>query len=133
MERDEPRPIDGADESDEAGDTGDACTTTGSFADHDIEDGSTLIDRTYYRLASADGVEYEPSASFFLALESAFRWAYLGTTDGTDVPAHVEAAIDDARAFTAEDFADRPNADLRTEVVPTFYRYAAGFHCAYRE
>jgi hypothetical protein len=110
----------------------DDCTTTGSFEDHDIEDGSQLIQRTYYRLASADSVTFEPTASFFDGLESAFLWSYLETVDGTNVPDHVEAAIMDARAFTAEEFADQPDADLRTDVLPTFYRYAAGFHCAYR-
>jgi hypothetical protein len=104
-----------------------------SFDDHDIEDGSALIQQTYYRLASADRTEFEPTASFFDALESAFIWAYLGSVDGNGVPDHVEAAIDDARAHTAKEFADRPDADLRTAVIPTFYRYAAGFHCAYHE
>jgi hypothetical protein len=114
-------------------DVANECTTTESFADHDIDDGSTLIERTHYRLASGGRGEFEPSDSFFDALESAFMWAYLGTTTATGIPDHVEAAIDDARAFTAEEFADRPDADLRTEVVPTFYSYAADFHCEYRE
>jgi hypothetical protein len=113
-------------------DTADECTTTRSFADHAIEDGSRLIERTYYRLAEADKAEFAPTASYFDALESAFIWTYLGTVAENDVPDHVEAAIEDARIFTAEEFADRPEADLRTEVLPTFYTYAAEFHCAYR-
>jgi hypothetical protein len=115
------------------------CTTTESFADHDIEDGSTLIQRSYYRLAGAGRTEFEPTESFFDALESAFIWAYLGTTQETDIPDHVEAAIDDARARTAAEFAgtaaefvDRPDADLRTDVIPAFYRHLAEFHCTYR-
>jgi hypothetical protein len=108
------------------------CTTTGSFADHDIEDGSTLIQRSYYRLSDAGRAEFEPTASFFDALEAAFIWAYLGTVRESGVPEHVEAAIDDARALTAEEFTDR-EADLRTEVLPAFYRHLADFHCAYRE
>ncbi len=108
------------------------CTTTESFADHDIEDGSTLIQRSYYRLSDAGRAEFEPTASFFDALESAFIWAYLGTVRENGVPEHVEAAIDDARALTAEEFTDR-EADLRTEVLPAFYRHLAEFHCAYRE
>ncbi len=108
------------------------CTTTESFADHDIEDGSTLIQRSYYRLSDANRGEFEPTASFFDALESAFIWAYLGTVRENSVPEHVEAAIDDARALTAEEFTDR-EADLRTEVLPAFYRHLAEFHCAYRE
>lgn len=108
------------------------CTTTESFADHDIEDGSTLIQRSYYRLSDTSRGEFEPTASFFDALESAFIWAYLGTVRENGVPEHVEAAIDDARALTAEEFTDR-EADLRTEVLPAFYRHLAEFHCAYRE
>ncbi len=114
-------------------DDGPECTTTESFADHDIEDGSTLIHRTYYRLAGADRAEFEPTASFFDALESAFLWAYLGTTRETEIPEHVEAAIDDARALTADEFESRADADLRTEVIPAFYQHLADFHCAYRE
>lgn len=107
------------------------CTTTGSFADHDIEDGSVLIERTYYRLAEAE-TSPDETDSVLDALESAFIWAYLETTDGNVIPADVEAAIDDARAFARGEIADRPDADLRTDLVPTFYQYAAGFHCVYR-
>jgi hypothetical protein len=113
-------------------DSTEECTTTGSFADHDIEDGSALIQRTYYRLAGADRTGFEPTESFFDALESAFIWAYLGTTRESDIPEHVEAAIDDARAHTVAEFTDRPDADLRTDVIPAFYRHLAAFHCAYR-
>ena len=109
------------------------CTTTGSFADHDIEDGSRLIQRTYYRLTAGAYDEFEPTAAFFDALEAAFVWAYLGSVDERQVPDHVGAAIDDATAFTREEFADRPDADLRTNIVPAFYHHAAGFHCAYRD
>jgi ABC-type sulfate/molybdate transport systems ATPase subunit len=108
------------------------CTTTGSFADHDIEDGARLIQRTYYRLKAGDMAAFEPTEDFFDALESAFVWAYLGSVDERGVPDHVQAAIDDATAFTREEFADRPDADLRTDVIPAFYHHAAGFHCKYR-
>jgi len=108
------------------------CTTTGSFGDHGIEDGSELVHQTYYRLLDAGRTSFEPTESFYDALESAFLWSYLETAAATGVPAHVEAAVDDARALTDEEFADRPDADLRTEVLPTFYQHVAGFHCAYR-
>ena len=65
-------------------------------------------------------------------VETAFVWAYLGSTEERGVPEHVEAALDDARVLTHEEFADRPDANLRTEVLPAFYRRFAGFHCAYR-
>lgn len=120
-------------ESPNADENQDECTTTGSFEDHSIDDGSALIQRTYYRLSSAGQTEFEPTDSFFDALESAFIWAYLGTGPENDIPAHVEAAIDDACAMTTDEFADSPDADLRTDVIPTFYGHAADFHCAYRD
>lgn len=74
------------------GDTIDDCSTTTSFRDHSIDDGSVLIRRTYYRLADAGVATFDPT----------------------------------------EEFADRPEADLRTDMLPTFYQHLAGFHCAYR-
>lgn len=109
------------------------CTTTKSFADHDVDDGSILIQRTYYRLANDGSPTFDPTESFFHGLESAFLWAYMATVEGNDVPNHVQAAVDDARVRTTEEFADRPDAAVRTEVVPAFYRHAAAFHCSYRE
>lgn len=109
------------------------CTTTGSFGDHGVDDGSALVHRTYYRLIDGGWTAFAPTAEFYDALESAFLWTYLAAADETDVPGHVETAIDDALAVTAAEFDDRADADLRTEVVPTFYRQVAGFHCVYRE
>lgn len=109
-----------------------ACTTTSSFADHEISDGSTLIRRTYHRLRSAH-TEYQPTEPFFDALESAFIWAYLGATEERGVPEHVAAAIDDARAHTKAELEEQSDADLRTTVIPTFYKHVADFHCVYRE
>lgn len=111
----------------------DDCTTTGSFADHGIEDGANLITRTYYRLQGAGRHDFTPTETFFDRLESAFIWAYLGSVDERGIPAHVQNAIDDARSLTHEEFENRPDADLRTEVIPAFYRRVAGFHCLYRE
>lgn len=107
------------------------CTTTYSFDDHGIDDGAALLQDTYYRLAG-EGVAFEPTDRFFEQLADAFRWAYLSEAAKTDVPEHVTLAIDDAREQTGETFAGRPDADLRTDVVPAFYRAVAGFHCAYR-
>lgn len=108
------------------------CTTTGSFADHGIDDGAALITDTYYRLVAAGRPAFEPTAAFFDRLESAFVWAYLGAVEERGVPAHVEMAIADARELTREEFAGRPGADVRTEVLPAFYRRVAAFHCRYR-
>ncbi|MEF8915708.1 hypothetical protein [Natronomonas sp.] len=107
------------------------CTTTTSFDDHGLADGSTLIRETYYRLVEG-GATYEPTAAFFDRLESAFIWAYLGATDEAGIPPHVGAAIADARGRTHEAFRETPDADLRTEVIPAFYQRVAGFHCIYR-
>jgi len=112
--------------------SGRECTTTESFGDHGIDDGVELVHSTYYRLMSGGRETFEPTTAFYDSLESAFIWAYLGSVDEAGVPDHVEAAIDDARAFTANEFAERPDADLRTAVVPTFYQQVAEFHCAYR-
>lgn len=108
------------------------CSTTNSFADHGVPDGTDLVTQTYRRLAGPEAPDYAPTAAFFDRLEEAFLWAYLGSVEEAGVPAHVEAAVDDAKALTRAEFADEPDADLRTDVVPAFYRRAASFHCAYR-
>jgi len=96
-------------ETDEAYDErrSDDCTTTGSFSDHGIGDGVDLVTRTYYRLQGAERHEFEPTERFFDRLESAFIWAYLGSVDESGVPAHVEMAIEDARAHTQDEFDDK--------------------------
>lgn len=109
------------------------CTTTGSFSDHGIADGTDLVTSTYYRLREADDRASSDDEAFFARLETAFVWAYLGSVDEPTVPSHVEAAVDDARVLTREEFADRPDADLRTDILPAFYRRVAGFHCRYRD
>jgi hypothetical protein len=119
------RPAGGADAAD--------CTTTSSFADHGIADGSDLIQRTYYRLAGEEAPQFEPTESFFHRLEVAFIWAYLGSVKDNGLPTTVEAAIDDARVLTAAEFRDEPAVDLRTDVIPAFYQRVAAFHCAYRD
>jgi len=112
--------------------TGD-CTTTGSFSDHGIDDAVDLVTRTYYRLETAERGGFSPDDAFFDRRESAFVWAYLRSVDDAGIPPHVALSIDDERAITREAFADRPDADLQTEVLPAFYRRVAGFHCVYRE
>jgi hypothetical protein len=114
-------------------DADEECTTTESFADHGLDDGSVLITRTYNRIAADGAPPFEPTTAFFDTLSAAFIWAYIATVDEPGVPPHVEAAIEDARAFTRQAFAEDPDADLRTDVIPTFYQQVAGFHCAYRD
>jgi hypothetical protein len=109
------------------------CTTTASFDDHGIVDGSDLVTSTYYRLEEADRTAFPLTEAAFDRLASAFLWAYLGSVEESGVPRHVELAIEDARARTKEEFSGSAEADLRTEVLPAFYRRVAGFHCIYRE
>lgn len=113
-------------------DANDDCTTTGSFDDHGIDDGVDLVTRTYYRLQEGDRRSFAPTEEFFNTLESAFIWAYLASVDEAGVPDHVAAAIDDARVLTRDQFADREDPDLRTDVIPAFYQRVAAFHCRYR-
>jgi len=110
------------------------CTTTSSFSDHGVDDGADLVSATYYRLLDAGYREFEPDAGLFEAIETAFVRTYLDRVDGTaGLSDHVAAAIDDARVLTREEFEGRSEADIRTEVLPAFYRRVAGFHCSYRE
>jgi len=111
----------------------DDCTTTASFDDHGIDDGSELIRRTHYRLVADGWDAFEPTERFLDRLADAFKRAYLTAADAYEPPPHVAAAVDDARVWVGVEFADEPDADLRREVIPAFYRHAAGFHCAYRE
>lgn len=108
------------------------CSTTDSFNDHGIGDGADLITQTYYRLQGGGRREFTPTETFFDRLETAFIWAYLGSVDETGIPSHVEMAIHDARARTMEEFEEQPDANLRTDVIPSFYSRVAGFHCIYR-
>lgn len=38
----------------------DDCTTTGSFSDHGIEDGTDLVTETYYRLQAGERRAFSP-------------------------------------------------------------------------
>lgn len=118
-------------DTDHTGGNAEECTTTDSFGDHDV-DGQQLIEGTYRRLAAAEQRTFEDSDRFYEQLESAFLWAYLAAVDEAGVPDHVAYAVDDALAWTRERLAGADDPDVRTEVVPTFYREAARFHCAYR-
>ncbi len=70
---------------------------------------------------------------FFDRIESAFIGDSLGSIDERGIPNHVETAIDDARSLTRDEFDDRADADLPTEVIPAFYLRVAEFHCRCRE
>ena len=106
------------------------CTTTTAFGAYGVPDGSDLIQRTYHELT--DGTtETDASRIRFGELDTAFRRAFTGLTTLGELPPVVEAALADGLYFTREQY-EGTDADLRTVVVPAFYREVAGFLCAYR-
>ena len=107
----------------------DACTTTRTFAVYGVDDGSVLV-RTTHRLVHDEDDGTVTDATLDL-VAAAFRAAFLEHADVGSLPADVAAAVEDARYFTRERYAGA-EADLRTELLPAFYREVAGFHCAYR-
>lgn len=113
------------------------CTTTTAFAEYGIDDGVTLIRRTYYRLVDDDSLAFEPTDAFLDRLTFAFVAAFLRSADRDAVPEPVVVALDDATARTLEEFqdggVDADDRDLRTRVLPAFYQRVAGFYCAYRD
>lgn len=119
-------------EQDESGQKS-VCSTTNSFKDHGIADATSLVTDTYYRLRAAEQTGFSTDDAFFDRLESAFIWSYLSSVDEAGIPDHVQFAIEDARELTRDEFTEKPDADLRTDVLPAFYRRLAGFHCVYRD
>jgi hypothetical protein len=105
----------------------DTCTTTRTFSAYGIPDGSALIRRTHRRLGDGPGTV---DAAAVQRVGAAFRDAFLELAAVETVPEAVSAAVDDAAYFTTEAF-DGDDADVRTDLVPSFYRSVAGFHCAY--
>lgn len=128
--------------------TDDACTTTGAFRDHGIPDGTDLIGRTATHMTTT-GITDPTVGGFFEILGDAFRAAFVETADIDRVPSVVDAAVDDAVHTTREAFRGDgsdaaaatagvgpdaiPDADVRTTVVPGFYREVAGYYCAFRQ
>jgi hypothetical protein len=107
--------------------TTDACTTTRTFSAYGIADGSSLVRRTYYRLGDDPGTI---DAAAVQRIGAAFGDAFVELADVDAVPDAVSMAVEDAAYFTGESF-DGADADLRTDVLPSFYRSVAAFHCAY--
>lgn len=131
--------------------TDDACTTTGAFGDHGVPDGTDLIGRTATHMTTA-GITDPTVGGFFEILGDAFRAAFVEAADADRVPAVVDAAVDDAVHATRETFGgnatdaavtaagsgtdastDATGADVRTAIVPAFYREVAGYYCAFRQ
>ena len=106
-------------------------TDVRAFAAHGIEDGSDLISRTARALAAMGHREPEPSDEFTESVARAFRQAYARTATVPIVPDPVDAAIDEATDTLAHRVLDDPDADLRTEVLPSFYRSVTNTYCAH--
>ncbi|MFB6299014.1 MAG: hypothetical protein ABEH65_02000 [Halobacteriales archaeon] len=108
------------------------CSTNArAFVDHDIEDGADLIARTYYDLAATGDRTVKPTPVYADRIGNAFRKAFIQSTDVPLVPDPVDAAVDEASDLLVHRILDDPDADLRTEILPSFYRLVARTYCAY--
>lgn len=106
------------------------CATTDSFAVYGIGDGAALISAAASRLGETSQ-SVEVSDGTVMAVENAFRDAFVALADGDSLPPAVRAAFGDAAAAIREADAGG-TVDLRTEFLPRFYQELAGYHCAYR-
>ncbi|MDY6818113.1 MAG: hypothetical protein SVG88_05565 [Halobacteriales archaeon] len=104
-----------------------------AFVDHSIDDGTDLIARTYYALAATGDRTPEPSPVYADRIANAFRKAFIQSADVPLVPEPVDAAIEEASDLLVHRILDNPDADLRTELLPAFYRTVARTYCAYLE
>jgi hypothetical protein len=107
-----------------------ACTTSDTaFLDYGLPNGGTLVPATYYILAARDGGTFEPTPEYVHRVADAFRTAFVRRAPLPVVPEPVDAAVEDAVTATIHDFVRE--VDLRTEVLPTFYRRVAAYTCTY--
>lgn len=105
--------------------------TTSAFDAYGITDGVDLVHRTSYRLLATGDGSFEPTAAFLARVDRAFWAAYIRAAAVPLVPTPLDAALEDAAALTAEEFADEPDADLRGEVLPSYYGTPVGLFCRY--
>jgi hypothetical protein len=106
-----------------------------AFLDYGVPTGGDLAQDAYYRLRKRGFTEASPTPAFLDGLAKAFEGAYVAEASVPIVPEPVAAAIDDARTTFAHRLLDDPDADrdLRTDVLPTFYRLVARYYCENRE
>lgn len=102
-----------------------------AFVEYGIHDGADIVHRTYYRLVRNGDRRPAASSEFVDRLASAFRTAFVRGADTPLVPESIEAAIEEASGTIAHRLLDDPDADLRTDVVPAFYRAVARAYCAH--
>lgn len=108
------------------------CTTrTAAFTDHGIRDGADLVFRTYYALVTSGHATPEVSDEFVEHVAAAFRRAFIREAAVPLVPEPVEAAIEAATDPVVHRLLDDRDADLRTEILPTYYRAVANAYCAH--
>lgn len=109
-----------------------SCSThTTAFDHHGIVDGTELIARTHYALSETGDLTPEPTSAFVDRVATAFRAAYVKEAAVPLVPDPVNEAIDHASDTLVHDLLDEPDADLRTELLPTFFQRVAGAYCAH--
>lgn len=108
-------------------------THAAAFTDHGIPDGTTLIHRTYYHLATNGIREPVPSQDFSDRVANAFRTAFIRSAPVPLVPDPIDTAIDEATEVIIHRTLDDPEADLRTKILPAFYRAVAQNYCLYLE
>lgn len=101
-----------------------------AFAASGVTDGTSIVHRTYYRLRSPDDNAVHASPEFMASLAQAFRRAFLVEMGRHTDPTPVGAAVERAVTVTTHDLLDRESADLRTSVLPTFYRAVSRNYCA---
>ena len=112
-------------------DDGDDRPTTGSFADYGISDGRVLLAGAVRALGTPPEETAVVDALLLATVAAAFREAFAATTHERP-PDDVEAAIDDAVAWTRAEAADE-RVHLRDRLLPAFYRRLDRFHDAYHD
>lgn len=110
-------------------DGGDDRPIPGSFAGHGIRDGRVLLAGAVRTLGTPPEETAVVDDLLLATVAAAFRESFAAAA-GERPPADVEAAIDDAVAWTrAESDGDRLH--LRDRLLPEFYRRLDRFHDAY--
>lgn len=112
--------------------TSTTCSTrAGAFSSHGVADGAGLITRTYYALVASDHDTPRATAEFADEVAAAFRLAFIRKATVPLVPEPVDAAIEQATDRIVHRLLDEPDADLRTDILPAFYRAVADTYCAH--
>ncbi|MEF8843045.1 MAG: hypothetical protein V5A62_15715 [Haloarculaceae archaeon] len=107
-----------------------ACSTSDTaFLDYGLPNGQVLVPATYYALAARDEGTFGPTPEYVHRIADTFRTAFVRRAALPVVPEPVDAAVEDAVTPTLHEFTHE--ADLRTEVLPTFYRRVASYTCTY--